>query len=64
MSFCLAALPRLLDSRAGTWQLLLFALSHALLSLLYLLLLVPAFHRARPIRAVDASVARLMPGRG
>ena len=45
--FYLAVLPQFLGRDAPVAVLLLFALSHALLSLLYLLLLVAGLHRAR-----------------
>ncbi len=59
--FYLAVLPQFLGADAGIPTLLLFALSHAALTLLYLLLLVAGMHRARRLlgrrpvrRALDA----------
>jgi threonine/homoserine/homoserine lactone efflux protein len=45
--FYLAVLPQFLSGGAGTPVLLVFALSHALLSLLYLLVLTTFLHKAR-----------------
>jgi threonine/homoserine/homoserine lactone efflux protein len=60
--FYLAVLPQFLSSGAGTFTLLAFAVSHAVLSLLYLLALTTFLHRARRIltrhrvrRALDAA---------
>ena len=47
--FYLAVLPQFLGSGAGTPVLLAFALSHAALSLLYLLLLTTFLHRLRNV---------------
>ena len=59
--FYLAVLPQFLRADAGIPALLLFALTHAALGLLYLLFLVSAMHRARRVlsrrpvrRALDA----------
>ncbi len=49
--FYLAVLPQFLPAGASIWQLLLLALTHALLGLGYLLLLVAGLHRARRILA-------------
>ncbi len=49
--FYLAVLPQFLAPGAGTGMLLLFALSHAALSLLYLLALTTVLHRARRLLA-------------
>jgi threonine/homoserine/homoserine lactone efflux protein len=49
--FYLAVLPQFLGARATVWALLLFALSHAVLSLVYLLLLVSGLARARRLLA-------------
>jgi threonine/homoserine/homoserine lactone efflux protein len=49
--FYLAVLPQFLAPGAGTWVLMAFALSHALLSLLYLLALTTFLHHARRILA-------------
>lgn len=45
--FYLAVLPQFLPAGAAVWQMLLLALTHALLGLAYLLLLVTGLHRAR-----------------
>lgn len=45
--FYLAVLPQFLPADPAVWQLLLLALTHALLGLGYLLLLVTGLHRAR-----------------
>lgn len=45
--FYLAVLPQFLPRDAVVWQMLLLALTHALLGLAYLLLLVSGLHRAR-----------------
>lgn len=47
--FYLAVLPQFLTADTGTPVLLVFAVSHALLSLLYLLVLTTFLHRARRI---------------
>ena len=49
--FYLAVLPQFLGSHASFLTLLLFALSHATLSLLYLLVLVSGLNRARRVLA-------------
>ncbi len=49
--FYLAVLPQFLPAGASIWQLLLLALTHALLGSAYLLLLVAGLHRARRILA-------------
>jgi threonine/homoserine/homoserine lactone efflux protein len=49
--FYLAVLPQFLGARAPVWALMLFALSHAVLSLAYLLLLVGGLARARGLLA-------------
>jgi threonine/homoserine/homoserine lactone efflux protein len=49
--FYLAVLPQFLGRDAPMAALLLFALSHAVLSLLYLVLLVTALHRVRRLLA-------------
>ncbi len=49
--FYLAVLPQFLAPGAAAWVLLLFALSHAALSLLYLLALTTVLHRARRLLA-------------
>jgi threonine/homoserine/homoserine lactone efflux protein len=57
--FYLAVLPQFLPAGAPPGWLLAFAWSHALLSLLYLLLLTAGLHRARRILA-DGRVRRVM----
>jgi threonine/homoserine/homoserine lactone efflux protein len=47
--FYLAVLPQFLAAKAAVWQLAALALTHALLSLAYLLLLVAGLHRARRV---------------
>jgi threonine/homoserine/homoserine lactone efflux protein len=47
--FYLAVLPQFLTPATGAWVLLAFALSHALLSLTYLLTLTTLLHRVRRI---------------
>lgn len=47
--FYLAVLPLFLPANAVWWQLLLLAVSHAVLGLAYLLLLVTGLHRARRV---------------
>ncbi len=49
--FYLAVLPQFLPASPAVWQLLLLALTHALLGLAYLLLLVTGLHRARRVLA-------------
>jgi threonine/homoserine/homoserine lactone efflux protein len=49
--FYLAVLPQFLTAHAAAWVLLAFALSHALLSLLYLLTLTSVLQRARQVLA-------------
>jgi threonine/homoserine/homoserine lactone efflux protein len=49
--FYLAVLPQFLGSHAPVWALLLFALSHATLSLTYLLTLVTGLSQARRVLA-------------
>jgi threonine/homoserine/homoserine lactone efflux protein len=49
--FYLAVLPQFLGSGARVWALMVFALSHAVLSLAYLLLLVGGLNRARRLLA-------------
>ena len=60
--FYLAVLPQFLGSKASLYALLVFALSHALLSLAYLLILVRGMTRARDLlrrrtvrRSLDAA---------
>jgi threonine/homoserine/homoserine lactone efflux protein len=67
--FYLAVLPQFLRPGAGTPVLLLFALSHAVLSLSYLLLLTSGLHRARRVlasrrvrRGLDATTGTLLLG--
>jgi threonine/homoserine/homoserine lactone efflux protein len=67
--FYLAVLPQFLPARAEVAVLLVFALSHALLSLGYLLLLTLALQRARRIlerrrvrRALDATTGAVLLG--
>jgi threonine/homoserine/homoserine lactone efflux protein len=67
--FYLAVLPQFLPARAGLAVLLAFALSHAVLSLGYLLLLTVALHRARGIlerrrvrRLLDATTGAVLLG--
>jgi threonine/homoserine/homoserine lactone efflux protein len=67
--FYLAVLPQFLPAKAGMAALLAFALSHAVLSLGYLLLLTLALHRARRIlerrrvrRMLDATTGALLLG--
>jgi threonine/homoserine/homoserine lactone efflux protein len=67
--FYLAVLPQFLPARAAVAVLLVFALSHALLSLGYLLLLTLALQRARRIlerrrvrRALDATTGVMLLG--
>ena len=69
--FYLAVLPQFLGTGAGVPVLLLFALTHAALSLLYLLLLVAGMHRARRVlgrrpvrRALDAVTGLALLGFG
>ncbi len=67
--FYLAVLPQFLPADASVWQLLLLALTHALLGLAYLLLLVTGLHRARRIltrrtvrRGLDAGTGAALLG--
>jgi len=67
--FYLAVLPQFLPAQAGVAVLLLFALSHAVLSLGYLLLLTMTLQRARRIlerrrvrRALDATTGAVLLG--
>ena len=69
--FYLAVLPQFLTPAAGTPVLLLFALSHAALSLTYLLTLTTFLHRARRLlarrrvrRALDAATGAALLGFG
>jgi threonine/homoserine/homoserine lactone efflux protein len=69
--FYLAVLPQFLGSRAPVWALMLFAVSHAVLSLAYLLLLVGALNRARRLlvrrgvrRTLDAATGTALVGFG
>lgn len=69
--FYLAVLPQFLDPGVPVAVLLGFALSHALLSLLYLLMLVTGLHKARRIlaqrrvrRALDAATGAALIGFG
>jgi threonine/homoserine/homoserine lactone efflux protein len=69
--FYLAVLPQFLPARAGVAVLLVFALSHAVLSLGYLLLLTMALQRARRIlerrrirRILDATTGTVLLGFG
>ena len=67
--FYLAVLPQFLGSQAQPEALLLFALSHALLSLLYLLVLGVCLHPARRVlsrrtvrRSLDAATVTALLG--
>lgn len=67
--FYLAVLPQFLPSGAGVPVVLLFALSHALLGLIYLLTLTVTLHRARRLlarravrRGLDATTAAVLLG--
>jgi threonine/homoserine/homoserine lactone efflux protein len=67
--FYLAVLPQFLPAQAGVTVLLAFALSHAVLSLGYLLLLTLVLHQARPIlerrrvrRALDTTTGAVLIG--
>jgi threonine/homoserine/homoserine lactone efflux protein len=69
LAFYLAVLPQFLPARAGVTVLLAFALSHALLSLGYLVLLTVALHSARRTlerrrvrRALDATTGAVLLG--
>jgi threonine/homoserine/homoserine lactone efflux protein len=69
--FYLAVLPQFLGPEAPLAVLLVFALSHALLSLLYLLALVAGLHRARWVlsrrrvrRSLDAATGTALLGFG
>ncbi|MCW2861912.1 MAG: lysine transporter LysE [Actinoallomurus sp.] len=67
--FYLAVLPQFMSGGAGTPVLLVFALSHALLSLLYLLVLTTFLHKARGVltrrrvrRGLDAATGTALLG--
>jgi threonine/homoserine/homoserine lactone efflux protein len=67
--FYLAVLPQFLSGGAGAPVLLVFALSHALLSLLYLLVLTTFLHKARGVltrrrvrRGLDAATGTALLG--
>jgi threonine/homoserine/homoserine lactone efflux protein len=69
--FYLAVLPQFIGAHAAVLTLLLFALSHALLSLLYLLVLVTVLARARRVlarrrvrRALDIATGTALVGFG
>ncbi len=69
--FYLAVLPQFIGPDAGVPALVLLALSHAVLSLLYLLLLVAGMHRARAVlgrrrvrRTLDAATGAVLLGFG
>jgi threonine/homoserine/homoserine lactone efflux protein len=69
--FYLAVLPQFLGPHAPLWALLLFALSHSVLSLTYLLLLVTALARVRTLlsrralrRTLDAATGTALLGFG
>jgi len=71
LTFYLAVLPQFLSARASFGTAAAFALSHAVLSLLYLSLLVAAMARARRVlarrrvrRALDAATGTAMVGFG
>jgi threonine/homoserine/homoserine lactone efflux protein len=59
--FYVAVLPQFLTPGAGVLPLSLFALSHAVLSLLYLLILAAVLHRARRL-LTRRSVCRCLDG--
>ena len=69
--FYLAVLPQFLTPESGVPTLVLLALTHAVLGLLYLLLLVAGMHRARAVlgrrrvrRALDAVTGTVLLGFG
>ena len=69
--FYLAVLPQFLTPQSGVPTLVLLALTHAVLGLLYLLLLVAGMHRARAVlgrrrvrRALDAVTGTVLLGFG
>ncbi|TFV58566.1 LysE family translocator [Geodermatophilus sp. DF01-2] len=69
--FYLAVLPQFLEPGSGVPTLVLLALTHAVLGLLYLLLLVAGMHRARAVlgrrpvrRALDAVTGTVLLGFG
>jgi RhtB (resistance to homoserine/threonine) family protein len=69
--FYLAVLPQFLPAGAPVWQILPLALSHALLSLTYLMLLVSGLHHVRAVltrrrvrRALEAATGTLLLGFG
>lgn len=69
--FYLAVLPQFLPRDAATWQLAALALTHAVLSFSYLLLLVAGLHRVRRLitrrssrRVLDAGTGAAMIGFG
>ena len=69
--FYLAVLPQFLTPDSGVPTLVLLALTHAVLGLLYLLLLVAGMHRARAVlgrrrvrRALDAVTGTVLLGFG
>ena len=69
--FYLAVLPQFIGPDAGVPAMVLLALTHAVLSLLYLLLLVAGMHRARAVlgrrpvrRALDAVTGTVLLGFG
>lgn len=71
LAFYLAVLPQFLTPDAGVGLLLVFALSHAVLSLSWLTLLVTVMHRARRWlmrrrvrRALDGATAAVLTGFG
>src|SRR5919197_17091 len=69
--FYLAVLPQFIGNHAAVWVLRIFALSHALLSLSYLLLLVTGLNRARRVlarrrvrRSLDVATGSALAGFG
>jgi threonine/homoserine/homoserine lactone efflux protein len=69
--FYLAVLPQFLPPDPPFWQLAALALTHAVLSLAYLLLLVAGLHRVRDVlvrrpvrRALDAATGTVLLGFG
>lgn len=69
--FYLAVLPQFLPAESTVWQLAALALTHAALSLVYLLLLVAGLHRLRAVlvrrpvrRALDAATGTALLGFG